>query len=186
MIKGNLSFRPAFLALAILFTSISAPISGFFTSVSNAYSAVYNKATKRNVAILTFLAFYVRLRTKPTAKYENTAKKDIQEILMALKSFDPAVVSKLVELFDKWIIGQKFSLVDTELDTIQEDGSVLKVHDKKVKTTPFGVFGYIDAYGIQSLELLAKLAESIDKIQKGLASIKIPVQGTTAIQELFN
>jgi len=172
MVKYNVRSNLVILAAVVLFASVSAPVYAFNDSFKN-----FVKSKKGAACVATVIGAWIRLKTKPNSvakHYKFTPMEDLQKLVALLKadiSVFKALPLELIALIDKWVIGRKFSLIDTELDTKQENGSILKEKDKAIKSLPFGFIGVIDAYGVQQLEWIVKVCDSIDKMGKVLGAI---------------
>jgi len=153
--------RSAFLAMGIIVTGQASVIAmpAFLSNLSVPAMPAW-MPSKEKVAIVAFVACFIRLRTKSKQDYKMSEwKEDLKDLMESLNIFDSALYIKLVKLFDKWGIGRKFALLD--IKRRNDKGEVEK--DKKVDTKPFGVLGHVDAYFFQQLEKLIDLQENYDK-----------------------
>src|ERR1700733_10823972 len=113
--------------------------------------------TKETVAIATFVwawATWVRLNTKGSAFDYTTEnwREDFKAFLQSLNIFDAESRATLMNLYDKWIVGRAFSLIDVAYRSRDENGVVVTRKDKKVKSKPFGLMGLFDAYVLIQLK----------------------------------
>lgn len=116
-----------------------------------------NSPVKRKVftaAGLMFITAMIRLTTKSSKK--DLALANLSADLKKLSSSASRNCSEFVHnffgLIDDYIIGREFKAVDVAFEEVKEDGTIIKVKDKKIKASPFGLIGLIDAYGIKQLK----------------------------------
>lgn len=126
--------------------------------------------TKEGVIITILSAMYTRLITKGSSwDYKcSDWRDDLAALSHCWNITDAQTYKTLAYLYDKWVIGRQFSLVDVIFEQIDKDGTKLKVKDKKIKSKAFGMLGLFDGYVIYQIKTFVELGERLLKIQSGM------------------
>jgi len=132
------------------------------------------------ITAVTVIAMWIRLNTKGSSfNYKlKDWRSDFELFLKSLNIFDAESRAVLMMLFDKWVIGRQFSILDISTREEKEDGSVVTVKDKRIKAKPFGLMGYVDAYVLLQLK---KINEHVKEINSMCQLLKDPVTKLTVV-----
>jgi hypothetical protein len=159
MISLNTRFKSAVLVIAMLATGHVAAFS----------ASVFVPNSPKKIAGWCFVACWVRLATKGS-KFDyklSDWSADVKEIMEDYNIFDLDLYKRLVDLFDKYVIGRQLSVYPMTIRSKSEDGEkVTAKKDKYVKATPFGVMGLFDAYVIGMLSKVGDIAKDLDSASK--------------------
>jgi hypothetical protein len=156
MLSLNTRFKSAVLVLTLLTASQVCAIS---------FSSLF---TPKKIAVLTFVAMWIRLRSKGS-NYDykiSDWKEDLRQVMEDYNIFDIELYQKLVELFDKYVVGRQLSLLDVSYRSKSDDNTIMTLKDKKLKCSPFGLVGLLDAYVIIQLEAIGKIGTGWDSTNK--------------------
>src|SRR4030095_8120061 len=167
MISLNMRCKSAALAATLVVSSSFGSVEPANNSKGTLASvARFVPGTKAAAVItaVTVIAMWIRLNTKGSSfNYKlKDWRSDFELFLKSLNIFDAESRAVLMTLFDKWVIGRQFSILDISTREEKEDGSVMTIKDKKIKAKPFGLMGYFDAYVLLQLK---KINEHIKEIQ---------------------
>ena len=156
MLSLNARFKSAVLVLTMLTASQVSAMS---------FSSLF---TPKKIAVLTFVAMWIRLRTKGS-NYDykmSDWKEDLRQVMEDYNIFDTELYQKLVELFDKYVIGRQVSILDVSYRSKSDDNTIMTLKDKKLKCKPFGLVGLFDAYVIVQLEKVGEIGKGWDSTNK--------------------
>lgn len=161
MISLNNRLRSVVLALTLLVTGQVSAFAWPTMPVMPAWAP-----SKQQAAIVFAAVCYVRLQTKGTSfNYKKSDwEADVKDLMSSFNLFDTELYGKIVAMFDKWCIGRKLSILDATIRTREEDGTVVAVKDKRLKSTAFGALGLFDAYVICWIDKLMTISSNFGKI----------------------
>lgn len=168
MVSLNNRLRSVVLALTLLVTGqVSASWS--MADVTAAMPTMPTMPiTAKGAAFVFACVCYIRLYTKPSCEtlgYQSADfHDDVKSVMSSLNIFDAELYAKVIQMFDKWIIGRKLTLVDSTTRTREEDGKVVAIKDKKLKCTAFGALGLFDAYVLQQIDKLSTVSGNLTKL----------------------
>lgn len=168
MMSLNSRFRSVALVLSLL---VSGQVSAFAWPTMPAMPTM--PMSKQQVLGVVLVSMWIRLQTKGSNFHYKSAdwSNDVKDVMSSLNLFDTELYTKLVKMFDKWLIGRKLSILDATYRTREEDGRVITVKDKKFKCAAFGAMGLFDAYVIGMLEKMAKITGDYEKVSKVYTSL---------------
>jgi hypothetical protein len=124
--------------------------------------------SKQQVLGVILVSMWIRLQTKGTS-FDYKASDwsdDVKDVMSSLNIFDSALYAKLVKMFDKWMVGRRLAILDSNTRTREEDGRIVTVKDKKLKCVAFGAMGLFDAYVISMLDKIGAIGVNFDKMQQ--------------------
>jgi|SRR5579863_4398117 hypothetical protein len=171
MVHRNSYSKSLLLALTMV-VSTQTFYAGFFSAIgaakSNITTGVRSACTPQMATFLVFTAMWVHLQTKKNHEYAEDANW-LEELKLFVASFnatDAQSYRNLMDYISKWVVGRKFSLIDEKRKFTDENGDVITLGDKRIKTTPRGLLGHFDAYVIFMLDKIGKIATDYDKAKE--------------------
>ena len=166
MMNISVRCKSAVLAVTLLLTGQA----GAFVSLEGMWAAVpvmpnIFVPTAKQVAVAAFIVGWIRLQSKGSSfDYQSEDwDNDIKDLVAAYNIFDAESRAVIKAFIDKSIVGRKLHIVDIATRTLQEDGSVVTMKDKKLKKSPFGLIGNFDAYVIGMIEKIGKIQLDYEK-----------------------
>src|SRR5690606_4348202 len=127
--KNTFSQRSIVLTAVLFFSLVSSSVSNTMVQQSGPITKALRRVgsylkTKEGKGVLLFSAMYVRLKTKGGKwdyKMEDW-KKDLAELCTCWNLFDADTYKTVMYLFDKWIVGRAFGLVEISYNEVNKDG----------------------------------------------------------------
>ncbi len=149
----------SFLLAALLSTTFASTSLTMDSHVKHAYSFFPTTDIRCYIAagvILEHVAAYIRLKTKGSkGKYSmDNFWGDLKEALKVWNILDPEYRKAFLKFYDTYRIGREFSLWPEYKEKFEQDNILISRKDNKIKSRPFGLMGFIDAYGLIQLHKL--------------------------------
>lgn len=146
------------LSLSILVASMPTKSHAAFESTSSSQSL----RTALVVAGTVLVTSWIRLKSKETERYMHyTWENDWKGLVKVWNMFTPTYW----KLVDKYCIGRELALYDVNY-TEERNGSLIRIKDKEIKSTPFGLMGLFDAYVLRPFVKLVDTLGKISDIEK--------------------
>jgi hypothetical protein len=124
-------------------------------------------------ATLVGLATWIRLNSKGS-KFDYSMENwcaDVDAFLKSYNIFDAESRATLIALYDKWIVGRQFKVIDVSYRSTDENGMITTLKDKKIKSMPFGLMGLFDAYVLFQIK---KINENVKELKSAVALVNDP------------
>lgn len=152
----NMGLKSALLALTVIVAAPVATTRAAEASVTP-MAKIVDFAKGHPYVLMTTMALWAwaesDIRTKNKADYKwSDLPSDVKDLLKSVSVFDAQSFRKFIDIYKKYVHGLPIKLQDATTRTLEEDGSIVTVKDKKLKQKPFGLYGMFDAYALTHMK----------------------------------